>query len=515
MKRDKEKILIVDDEGDIALILKLQLEDAGYVTTRARDGIEAIECLDKEEFSLMLLDVKMPRMGGLQVLEAAQRLHKDVAVVMMTAHGSEHIAVEAMKQGATDYVAKPFSAEDLLKRVERAIQFNRTRLENTRLQQEVDVERKKLNSILQGMADLLVAVDDQGRIITLNRQAEEQLGMRSEEAMGKTAQDVIKKAGGDTPLPCLVAINTQSACLAVEYQLIDRNSQAIPVLSSANPLFDTSGKLIGGVEIIRDISVLKALEHEREDFVSMLSHDLKSPITAVVGSVDLVRAGTLGPVNEEQREYLDSAMESCSEMVEMINTLLDVHKFEAGKMRLTFRQEDPRSLILRAVASYRAVAERNRIKLFGTCADHLPHLSLDREHFARLLGNLLSNAMKFTPEGGEIEVAAFTSVMNPDMVRRIPAGLYESGRPANNGKFLQLTVRDTGTGISPDSLTIIFDRFEQAKNRRLGKTNGTGLGLAYCRKVMDAHGGYIWAESKPDAGSIFTLLFPLETTSSH
>src|SRR6266568_3183212 len=150
MQRDR--ILIVDDESDIALILKLKLEDAGYATVRARDGVEALECLDRESFALMLLDIKMPKLDGIEVLVRAQVDHRDVAVIMMTAHGSEDIAVEAMKKGAVDYVSKPFSTEDILKKVDRALQFNRTRLENLRLQREVEAERNKLEAILQGMA---------------------------------------------------------------------------------------------------------------------------------------------------------------------------------------------------------------------------------------------------------------------------------------------------------------------------------------------------------------------------
>src|SRR5919197_473990 len=157
-----ERILIVDDEADIALILKLQLEDAGYQTDRARDGVEALECLARQKYALMLLDIKMPRMDGLQVLERAQSDYQDVAVVMMTAHGSDDIAVEAMKKGAVDYIAKPFSTDDLLKRVERALEFARTRRENLRLQRQLDEERIKMAAVLQAMPELLFAVDRQG-----------------------------------------------------------------------------------------------------------------------------------------------------------------------------------------------------------------------------------------------------------------------------------------------------------------------------------------------------------------
>lgn len=504
MKTDR--ILIVDDEADIALILKLQLEDAGFVTTRAKDGFEALKLVGQEDFSLVLLDIKMPRMDGIQVLEKIQESKPGLAVVMMTAHGSEDIAVETMKKGALDYIAKPFSTEDLLKKVERTLELNRTREENRRLQLQLDEERKKMEAILQGMADLLVAVDANGRIITMNRKAELLLGDDSEAYMGKPVESFLRADIPQKDLPCMVVLRTSAPCLDITYQLDTRQGK-IPVLSSATPLFNGRGNLIGSVEITRDISTLKALEQEREDFVSMLTHDLKTPLTAVVGAIDLVREGRLGKINDEQKDYLESAMESCSEVVEMINTLLDLYRFEADKMVMTFTTEDPVMLIQRAMADFRSLAERSRIKFSSEFQEQLPTVKVDRNKFVRLMSNLLSNAFKFTPDRGEIKLKAGIALA-ATIAGRIPAANYPDRNPPEKGRFLKIEISDTGMGIPPDTLAVIFEKFVQGRTRKV-KNKGTGLGLAFCRKVMDAHGGYIWAESIMDKGSTFIVLFPL------
>jgi PAS domain S-box-containing protein len=501
----QDKILIVDDEADIALILKLQLEDSGYATVRARDGIEALEKLSRESFDLVLLDIKMPRMDGMQVLEKIRAGHRSEAVVMMTAHGNEDIAVAAIKTGAIDYIAKPFSTEDIVKKVAHAILLNRTRQENQRLLERLEEERKKTEAILQGMADLLIAVDEGGRVMTVNRRAEEVLGVRRGAVEGLPVDAVLK---GDIPpaeLPCLVALRSCSPCLDVAYSIV-HNGRDIPVLSSATPLFHGDGRLAGAVEIIRDISRLKALEQDKEDFVSMLSHDLKTPITSIVGSLDLVREGRLGVVNEEQRAFMDTAVESCDEMVEMIDTLLDVQKFEAGKMILAFRPEEPQLLIQKTMTKFRSVARRAGLHLFSTVEDPLPAILADRNKFTRVLGNLLANAVKFTPEGGEIELRAERVKLTEG---RVPEQFYPDRPLPEEGEFLQISVRDSGIGIPAGSLVAIFDRYVQAKNRRLTKAQGTGLGLTFCRKVMDAHNGYIWAESVEGKGSTFFVLFPV------
>jgi PAS domain S-box-containing protein len=504
MKNDK--ILIVDDEADIALILKLQLEDAGFATIRAKDGFEALKLLGQEDFSLVLLDIKMPRMDGIQVLEKIQDSRPDLAVIMMTAHGSEDIAVETMKKGALDYIAKPFSTEDLLKKVERTLELNRTREENRRLQLQLDEERKKMEAILQGMADLLIAVDRDGMIITMNRKAELLLDAGLESYQGRPVESFLRADIPQKELPCMVVLRTSAPCLDVTYQL-DTGQGKIPVMSSATPLFNVKGDLIGSVEIIRDISTLKALEQEREDFVSMLTHDLKTPLTAVVGAIDLVREGRLGRINAEQKDYLESATESCSEVVEMINTLLDLYRFEAGKMVLTFTTEDPVAMIQRAMADFRSLAERSRIKFSADFQDRLPTVRVDRNKFIRLISNLLSNAFKFTPDRGEIRLKA--GIADAAAVAgRIPESNYPDGKLSEKGRFLKIEITDTGMGIPPDTLATIFEKFVQGRTRNV-KNKGTGLGLAFCRKVMDAHGGYIWAESVLEQGSTFIVLLPL------
>jgi PAS domain S-box-containing protein len=505
----RDKILIVDDEADIALILKLQLEDAGYKTVRARDGIEALEQIAKENFSLILLDIKMPRMDGMQVLDRVRKEFPDMGVVMMTAHGSETIAVEAMKKGAIDYISKPFSTDDLIKKIERSIQNLRTRQENLRLSRELVAEQQKMGAILRGMADILIAVDRKGRIITANHQAEMLFGKEQEDLLGTPVEELLQADITPEKLPCMLVLSTSAPALDVSYN-IKWGKKIIPVLSSATPLLDHSQHLCGSLEIIRDISTLKALEQEREDFVSMLSHDLKTPITAIVGSLDLVRDGHLGPVNGDQREYLESAVESCTEMVEMIDTLLDIHKFEAGKMITVFKSEDPIQILQKVFSRFRTVANREDINLHTTIKEPLPHVQMDRSKVFRLLGNLISNALKFTPEGGEIEIGAMVVRLSTDLRKRIPEQLYPPQELPARGKFLQMFVRDTGSGIAGEDLLTIFDRFVQARIRRNRKSGGSGLGLAFCRKVMDVHHGYIWAESEEGKGSSFFLLMPVE-----
>ncbi len=377
-----ERILIVDDEPDIALILKLHLEDAGYRTVCAQDGDQALAILAEEEFDLVLLDFRMPRMGGVEVLQRIRESGSDVAVIMMTAHGSENLAVECMKSGALDYFPKPFTLDDMLPRVARALAYRRAVREKQRL------------------------------------------------------------------------------------------------------------------------------EEEKADFVSMLSHDLKNPITAVVGSIDIVREGRLGPVNAEQAEYLQSAIDSCNEVVAMIDNLLDIHRFEAGRMQMNIRDHNPADIVKAVADKFARVAEHEQIKLSLDLGRELPLVAVDRIALTRVIANLLANAVKFTPEGGEIVLScrrtrdcdAQRSVIPP--YARIPGGF------AAQRCLVRLGVRDTGNGIPSEELGNIFERFVQARGTSVRERGGAGLGLAYCKMAVEGMGGVIWAASEIGKGSEFIALLP-------
>lgn len=235
----------------------------------------------------------------------------------------------------------------------------------------------------------------------------------------------------------------------------------------------------------------KSLDREKQDFISMLSHDLKNPITAVIGSVDLVREGRLGPVNVEQAEYLLSAIGSCIEVVAMIDNLLDIHRFEAGKMQLRPVPVNLAELVGQVTGSYRGAVQAANLRLTALIDDGLPEVVLDRDKCSRVLANLLSNSARFTPDGGEITVTCSLGVS------------------ADAERTIILSVKDTGEGIPADDLPQIFDRFVQARNHGSRGGGGSGLGLAFCKMAIEAHGGTISASSHEGHGSEFIITLPV------
>jgi signal transduction histidine kinase len=376
------RILIVDDEPNIARLLKLRLEAAGYTTAWAKDGETCMAMLPESPFSLVLLDLLMPDISGIQVLESIRSQGSDVAVIIMTAHGNENMAVECLRNGVLDYMTKPFDLSEMLQRVERAINSRQTLIEK------------------------------------------------------------------------------------------------------------------------------KRIEQEKDHYFSMLSHDLKNPLTAAVGSIDIIREGRLGPINGEQAEYLQSAIDSCNDVARMIDNLLDIRCFEAGLMNVATHPCNPEEVITAVLKKFTALAQRESVTLVRDADEKLPMIGMDRSAFSRVIANLLGNALKFTPAEGTIVISCRTLVTNGAPPLEVPH--YAAAHLQNLAEYRQLvrlSVKDTGTGIPEDTQEHIFNRFTQT--RRSGQPRiGTGLGLAYCKMAVESCGGSIWVKSKPAQGSEFIVLLP-------
>jgi signal transduction histidine kinase len=250
------------------------------------------------------------------------------------------------------------------------------------------------------------------------------------------------------------------------------------------------------------------LEQEKGEFFYMLSHDLKNPITAIIGSIDIMREGRLGPVNVEQVEYLQSAIDSCNDVVSMIDNLLDVQRFETGRMPVVIRPQSPVELASAVVERFRRAAEYEDITLTLDLGEGLPDIAVDRNLMTRVFANLLVNALKFTPAGGAVSVSC-CCIENSDVHRiRIPVYAAVPTGFALGNCFVRISVKDTGNGVPHEDLGRIFERYAQSQNAVGREKGGAGLGLAFCKMAVESFNGIIWAESEVGIGSDFVILLP-------
>jgi len=230
---------------------------------------------------------------------------------------------------------------------------------------------------------------------------------------------------------------------------------------------------------------LGELDQMKSDFFSTVTHELRTPLSSIKMGISLLMEGREGPFTEGQKELLVLVRQENNRMAGLVNAILDLSKMEAGMMTYQIEPKNIVPLIDQVVKEMGPLVEAKRIRLESKVAEKLPIPKIDTERFLQVLRNVIGNALKFTPEGGRVNVS----------VRTIDQGL-------------QISVADTGPGIPEKNLTTIFEKFQQVNNKDPYKTKGTGLGLAIAKQVITQHGGKIWAESKPGHGSTFFILLP-------
>lgn len=227
---------------------------------------------------------------------------------------------------------------------------------------------------------------------------------------------------------------------------------------------------------------------EIQNFYHMVSHELSSPLMSAQEYVSTVLNGTAGPLNDKQRKFLEIARQSCSQMCVYVNDLLDVARLHIGKLGINPCPVSIEKLVHGVVASKSPAAQEKGSRLKYIIQPDLPEVSIDQKRIKQVLSNMLSNALKFTPEGGEIIVRVDDNPTAPE--------------------FVLVSVSDTGRGIEPDRLPYIFDRFYQVRSGDWMTHRGMGLGLHICQELVRLHGGDIWVQSEPGKGSTFSFTIP-------
>ena len=250
--------------------------------------------------------------------------------------------------------------------------------------------------------------------------------------------------------------------------------------------------------ILRAVKAEQDLEQLKADFQSMLVHDLRSPLSVIIGVLDLAANGEFEKDPGELKDFLGSALETSQKMLGLINDILDVAKLEAGKLQLNKQPNDLNVVVGSVVAQLKVLARDKSISLTIEEDKNIPVCEFDSGKVEQVITNLVSNAIKFTPRDGSVTIRTSVRHFDDDIL-----GL--------KGEYAAIDVEDTGVGISPDEIPLIFDRYRQAKSAKTSGQKGTGLGLTIVKRVTEAHGGKVFVESHIGKGTKFSVVMPLES----
>jgi signal transduction histidine kinase len=305
--------------------------------------------------------------------------------------------------------------------------------------------------------------------------------------------------------------------------VIKKDGSTVPLETAASAIYDAEGRFVGRQEIARDLTERRRLEEEvrerkrlegvnrfKSQFLANMSHELRTPMNAVLGFSEILRDRRFGPLNEKQARFVNNILVSGRHLLTLIDDILDLAKIEAGKMRLDLAPLALRDAITEVCDVMQLHAEAKRQSIQTRVDPDVGVCVADRHRVHQILLNLLSNATKFTPDGGQITVTVkMVSSSEFGVSSSQPETRNLKPETASASEFAEIAVADTGIGISPDDLPRLFREFEQLEPFYTKRHQGSGLGLALCQRLVELHGGRIWASSEGEGrGSTFTFTIP-------
>jgi PAS domain S-box-containing protein len=358
---------------------------------------------------------------------------------------------------------------------------------NARLYQEVIEEKKRLDAIIENSGDGVMILDRERRIHTFNRALSRMTGLPAEGAIGRHCYDVLdlvnEQGVSVCHNRCPLLHPAEDGSLYAEGRLGKVVGRQVTVGDTYSPLYDEGGNLSAVIGSVRDISRLREAEEMKSTFVSVISHELKTPVSIIKGY-----AGTLAREDarwDEQtlHQGLSVIEEEADRLNKLIDNLLTASRMQAGGLKLNFGYVSLPPLAEKVVEKLRPQADKHTFSL--DFPPDFPAVPGDSERLQEVLANLVGNAIKYSPQGGLIRVS----------------GLAEAGQ-------VVVTVSDEGVGVPPEEQERIFERFYRAEGDLSSSTPGVGLGLYLCKAVVEAHGGRIWVESEPGRGASFIFTLP-------
>jgi len=352
-------------------------------------------------------------------------------------------------------------------------------IDNAKLYRQVQEERNIVDAIVQSATEGILVTDSKDRIISLNIAAKRIFGIK--EGMLELPQGI--KDFVFTPL--LKEFSQQNRNMMVKEIDLSVPSKMTLRIEMA-PLRDISGEKFGVVTMIHDITKRKEIDRMKTEFVSTVSHELRTPLTTMKEFISIMLDGIPGPVNEEQRNYLQIVKNNITRLTRIINNLLDISKIESGKVEFRKEKTSFAKIINQELPNFKTQAETKGINLEVNIPVDLPDVFVDTDKIIQVLTNLVGNAVKFTPSDGTI---------------RINVG--------RRGDFIQSSVEDSGVGISKENLDKVFDKFTQLDRQPGTGEKGTGLGLTITRSILLLHRGKIWVESEIGLGTKFIFTLPV------
>ena len=482
------RVLIIDDEKVIREGVQRALSGRGYSVDKAENGEMGIEMIRDNGYQIVLLDLMMPGIDGFGVLDWIKENRPEIEVVVITGFATVSKAVTAMKQGAFDFVGKPFTPDYIRIVLGRASEKIKLEAETSRLREEhnlslaaIENEQSRLKTVFACMVEAVVITDNTGVVVHHNPAAIKILEIQTDPVIGK-------------PIEASILDDTAVSMVhqAIEKSMVVTRDFAPGAISRkylrahCAPVTAESNRVIGSVTVFEDISTHKEIDQMKSDFVAMVAHELKSPLASIEQMIYALQVGCEYEQGQSCNALHKRMTVRTRDLLGMIDNLLNLSKMENGTVEFHMEPVRGHEILDHIVDVITPQAHSKDITLsYEPCREDW-QFNVDYDHIRMAFMNIISNAVKYTPEGGTVAIS--TEV---------------------KGGFANLAVKDSGIGIAAHDLPHIFDRFFRVKGKATRHITGSGLGLSLVKEVVEAHQGYIDVKSELEKGTTFTLSFPI------
>jgi PAS domain S-box-containing protein len=479
----KPKILVVDDEQVIREGCHEILTQEGYDVILAKRGDQGLKKIEKEHFDIILLDLMMPGLSGFEILSNVKAIHPDTSIIVITGYATIENSIEAMKNGAFDFIPKPFSPDQLRVVVSKAI-------EHTGALKDIANEKSRMRVLIDLLANGVMVCDAEKNLVLANPAFMRIMEYHGDDIIGKPFKALVKNEQLIDMIENALYMSEDALTELTQELEVEGNGEEkkATYVVRCRPFKDRINRKLGIITVLSDISYLKEINQLKSDFVSMVAHEIKNPMSSVLAQIKVIQDELAGDVTQKQSEILGRVSERIEGLATLSSELLNLAKKETGLAALERIKCNMAEILKEQVDFHYQKARAKGIRLELAQLPDLLHVLANKQNMEEVLSNLITNAINYTPEDGKIVVSA---------------------RPEKH--HLCISVSDTGMGIEKEDLDRIFDRFYRVINEKTRYIIGTGLGLPIVKSIVEAHDGMIRVESKPDYGSTFSVYIPLIT----
>ena len=489
MEEYKPRVIIVDDEKGLRTGTQRLLQSENYIVDTAENGTEGIRMATGREYDLAILDLKMPDVDGITVMKEILAVFPNTVCFIATAYASFETAIEATKLGAFTYIPKPYTPDELLRNLRAGMEKRMLVLEAESLKREREermlelaFEKTRLNLIINSIADGVFVINRNGELVLFNPAIAKYFELNNifigEKILGILPEKVTEQLNIILNKP-----EYENKSYTAEVEMKPDREFMIEVKCS--PVRHPDGTVAGVVTVVRNITEMKKVEFLKSQFVSMVAHELKTPMAAVIGFLNIILNPELKTTPEKQADYMNRSRGRLQGLLEMVNDLLDISRMEMKTKQRELKELSIDDIVKGTVEFLELEIKKRGIEVESEYQENIPGIMADNNELTRLYTNIIGNAVKYNKDNGKIRISVRTQ-----------------------GNYIVTKISDTGIGMKPEDKAKLFSEFFRIKNDYTRNISGTGLGLSIVKRIAESYSGKVEVESEYTKGSAFTVYLP-------